>query len=220
MNNKLIFDQLISFVPQYIFWKDRSGIFLGCNEAFAQQFGFTDEKDIIGKSDYDFDWSPDLRDKYIADDQEVMSTGKPKLNFEELQKQPDGSMKAILVNKAPLFDQNKNIIGLLGVYLDITELKQAQENEKLALQKAVAAEEEMKRALLLFSGMQSHDLRTPLAAINMAAQLLARDLPSLVLAYEAAQKKVGSDLPQFSPRIFSFLKEVGGDILESVHAAN
>ena len=84
MNNKLIFDQLISFVPQYIFWKDRSGIFLGCNEAFAQQFGFTDEKDIIGKSDYDFDWSPDLRDKYIADDQEVMSTGKPKLNFERV----------------------------------------------------------------------------------------------------------------------------------------
>jgi len=212
------FEEIIALLPGHVYWKDLKGVILGCNNQQAIDAGYKSSQEMIGHTDYEMPWREDA-DFLRKIDAEVVRTGNTQL-VEEKSKTIDGKEAIWLSRKAPLRNEQGNIEGVMGISLDITELKQAQENEKLALQKAIAAEEEMKRALLLFSGMQSHDLRTPLAAINMAAQLLARDLPSLVLAYEAAQKKVESDLPQFSPRILSFLKEVGSDILESVHAAN
>ena len=57
-----------------------------------------------------------------------METGQPKLNFEETQIKPDGSHAWLRTSKVPLRDREGNIIGVLGTYEDITELKQAEES--------------------------------------------------------------------------------------------
>lgn len=112
--------QIINTLPQHILWKDSKGVFLGCNSAFAKQFGFTTEDKVIGMTDYDFDWSLKLRDKYIKDDREIINTGQAKLNYLEEQRQPDGTVKIVQVTKRPIYE-NKKIVGVLCVYSDKVE---------------------------------------------------------------------------------------------------
>src|SRR3989344_6472220 len=218
MDNQLILNHLIDTIPHYIFWKDRQGVFQGCNLAFAQQFGFKSEKEIIGKTDYDFNWTPELRDKYIADDQTVIHTGRPKLNFEERQKQPDGSIKTALVNKVTLYDGHNNIIGILGIYLDITPLKQAQEREKNALKAQTEAERQIKKAVASFAGTVAHDLRTPLTAINLIGEFLKTRMPMIVGAYEYAEGQGKIEEP-LNPRQKEGLRTAGEVIQERVKTA-
>src|SRR3989344_1086988 len=219
MNDLLILHLLINTIPHYIFWKDKQGIFRGCNIAFARQFGLRDERDIIGKTDHDFDWIPEHRDKYIADDQSVVQTGIPKVNYEERQRQPDGSIKTLLVNKVPIPDVNHKIIGILVTYLDITELKQAQERALIAEKTKAQAEAEMKKAVLCFAGTIAHDLRTPLAAINIQAEHLNQYLPEVIENYIATKKEKGAFSSLLAKR-FSQLKMAGSNIISLVQRAH
>ncbi|MDW8144823.1 MAG: PAS domain S-box protein [Roseiflexaceae bacterium] len=116
---------VIDNLPQAVFWKDRELRFLGCNRRFLTDAGLTSVDDIIGKTDFDMPWK-DQAAAYQADDRDVMAHG-PKINIEEPLTRSDGSTIWLRTSKAPLH-QNGAIIGVLGMYEDITELKR-QEDE-------------------------------------------------------------------------------------------
>ena len=44
---------ILDSVPQGVFWKDREGAYLGCNQVFAKAVGLTDSAVIVGKTDAD-----------------------------------------------------------------------------------------------------------------------------------------------------------------------
>ena len=113
---------ILDTVPSRIFWKDRNSILLGCNQSFAKDSGKDKPEDIIGLSDYEMGWK-DQADLYRADDKNVMDSGIAKLNFEEPQTTPDGSLIWLKTNKVPLRGIDGNIIGVLGTYEDITAKK-------------------------------------------------------------------------------------------------
>jgi diguanylate cyclase (GGDEF)-like protein/PAS domain S-box-containing protein len=113
-------------IPQRVFWKDRNCIYLGCNRAFATDAGLNNPAEIIGKSDFELAWSG-TADRYRADDKLVMEQGSAKLNFDETQSRPDGSLLWLRTNKLPLWDRQGKVIGVIGTYEDITERKVAEE---------------------------------------------------------------------------------------------
>jgi PAS domain S-box-containing protein len=117
---------ILDAAPNRIFWKDRNFVYLGCNRAFAEDCGLPDPDAIVGKTDYDLPWHTDA-ERYRADDQEVMSTGRAKINYEEPQTRPDGSIAWLRTSKVPIRDARGEIIGVLGTYEDITAVRQAQE---------------------------------------------------------------------------------------------
>ncbi len=117
---------IINTIPVRVFWKDRNLIYLGCNEIFARDAGFTDPKEIIGKDDSQMGWR-DQAELYCADDREIIASGIPKVLFEESQTTPEGKTITILTSKIPLHNPEGEIIGLLGIYIDITERKRAEE---------------------------------------------------------------------------------------------
>lgn len=167
---------LLENLPQYIFWKDENLVFKWCNKKFAQQFGCEDSKGIIGKTDYDFPWSPSLRDKYIRDDKQILSSGGAKLNYEEEQRQPDGSIKTVLVSKTPVYDKNNKALGILGVYTDITDRKKA---ERLQIEKESA--EKATRVIEMISGCVAHEVRTPLSIIKINIDGLQVELNKILM---------------------------------------
>ena len=124
--SKLLAETIMNSIPARVFWKDRNGVFLGCNQAVAQDAGLKDPNDLIGKTDYDMPWR-EQADRYVADDREVMESGCPKMLIEEPQQGPDGSTITLLTSKTPLHNSNGEIIGILGAYLDISERKKAEE---------------------------------------------------------------------------------------------
>ena len=117
---------VLDTIPTRIFWKDRNSVYLGCNKPLALDCGYSNPAELIGKTDYETISAP-IADVYRADDRRVMENGEPKLNYEEPQITPDGRPKWLLTSKAPLYDKDGRVIGVLGTYEDITERKRLEE---------------------------------------------------------------------------------------------
>lgn len=117
---------VINSTPTRIFWKDFDLRFLGCNAAFASDAGMTHPEDLIGKDDHQLWWVTHA-EAYRADDREVMASGVAKLSYDEQQTTPMGQTIWLRTSKVPLRNTKNEIIGLLGVYDDITQRKLLEE---------------------------------------------------------------------------------------------
>jgi PAS domain S-box-containing protein len=84
-----------------------------------------DPAEIIGKNDYALAWR-ETAERYRADDKLVMEQETPRLNFDEPQNRPDGSLRWLRTNKLPLRDREGEVIGVIGTYEDITERKRVE----------------------------------------------------------------------------------------------
>ena len=125
--------ELLKQLPVHFFWKDREGKYLGCNDFFAHGLGLASAEAVIGKTDHELPFRKEDRDAYCRDDKEVMASRIPKLNLEEEQTLPDGRKVYLLTSKVPVFDKNNEVLGVLGIANDISELKETQ----MALQTAL-----------------------------------------------------------------------------------
>jgi PAS domain S-box-containing protein len=114
---------LIETLPQHVFFKDRQSVFVSVNRAFAADFRRTPDE-FVGKTDFDF-FPKDLAEKYFADDQRVMERRRPE-KIEEVNI-VSGKKRYVEVTKAPVLDDDGEVIGLLGVFSDVTERRNTQE---------------------------------------------------------------------------------------------
>ena len=134
-----LLQSIIDNAPIRVFWKDRESRYLGCNPAFAQDAGLQTPADLIGRDDFAMGWA-EQAEIYRADDRQVMASGVARMNYEEPQTTPDGRTIWLRTSKVPLQDASGRVVGVLGIYDDITERK----NTQLALQQR----DQYQRALL------------------------------------------------------------------------
>ena len=118
---------VVNSIPDFVFWKDRNSVFLGCNNAFAETAGFAFPDDVVGKTDYDMPWKGSEADFFVAMDRRVMENNQAEYHIIEPQLQADGRQAWLETCKVPLRDEQGQVIGILGTYMDITERKQAEE---------------------------------------------------------------------------------------------
>ena len=116
---------LIDTLPDLVWLKDTDGVYLSCNRRFESFFG-APERDIIGKTDYDFT-DADQADSFRQHDKAAMAAAAPTANEEVLVFAEDGHREILETIKTPVRDSDGRLIGVLGVGRDITERKQAEE---------------------------------------------------------------------------------------------
>jgi diguanylate cyclase (GGDEF)-like protein/PAS domain S-box-containing protein len=116
---------VIDAMPMRVFWKDQESRFLGCNALFAKDAGQSGPGAVIGKLDSQFAWKEQAA-LYQADDLNVMASGQAKLAYDEPQTTSDGKPLWLRTYKVPLRSMEQEIIGVLGVYHDITEAKETE----------------------------------------------------------------------------------------------
>jgi PAS domain S-box-containing protein len=114
---------LVENIPQKIFVKDRNSVYVSANENYARDLGITPEA-IAGKVDYDF-FPKELADKYRGDDQRIMEAGTTE-DIEEKYIQ-EGREVWVQTIKTPIRNEQGDVVGILGIFWDITERKRAGE---------------------------------------------------------------------------------------------
>jgi PAS domain S-box-containing protein len=179
--NKML-ELVMNNIPQFIFWKDRNSVYLGCNKNQAKVAGLNSPEEIVGKTDFDLPWKKEEAELFRECDQRVMNSGVGEYHIIEQQFQSDGKQAWVDTNKVPLFDLKGNVIGILGTYEDITARKQAEEeirtlNAKLEerVRERTAQLEVANRELDAFTHSASHDLRGPLNRISGFSEALLED---------------------------------------------
>ena len=131
------FRSLVENLPVKVFIKDRESVYVDCNPSYAGDLGIN-PKEIRGKTDYDY-YPKELAEKYRAVDRMVMEFSR-----EEETEEPyytNGHQKWVRSVKIPLIDETHNVTGILGVFWDITERRQAEQelrNSEADLKRAQA----------------------------------------------------------------------------------
>ncbi len=125
LQEQLHFNQaLFNAIPNPVFYKNREGRYLGCNEAFSRLYGLRPE-DLAGKTVYDVA-PPEVADTYRRMDDALFA--EPGLQiYEYAVPLPSGEMRSLMFNKATFNDSDGHVAGLVGVIVDLTERKREQE---------------------------------------------------------------------------------------------
>lgn len=117
---------IVHELPDFLYVKDRDSRFVFANAVVARSHNFDNAADIAGKRDFDlFDF--DLARKYFDVEQEIMSTGVPALDMEEIIPVAGGKPMCRLTSKIPLRNDRGEVVGLIGVSRDITERKRQED---------------------------------------------------------------------------------------------
>ncbi len=119
-DEKIRLKTLIETIPDLVWLKDPDGVFITCNRRFERFFG-APESEIKGKSDYDF-MDKELADFFRGKDKEAIIANRPKTNLEWITYADDGHKEFLETIKTPMYDSSGNLIGVLGIARDITEL--------------------------------------------------------------------------------------------------
>ena len=131
MESEAFYQSLVETLPLAMLRKDPSGRFTFANRLLSDAFKRPVEE-IIGKSDHDF-FPRELAEKYRADDRRVMET---RCNFETTEEfqTPTGEQRYTHVVKSPVYDAAGNLVGIQGIFSDVTEKERAE--RELVLTKA------------------------------------------------------------------------------------
>jgi sigma-B regulation protein RsbU (phosphoserine phosphatase) len=123
-DSETLYHSLVETLPQNIFRKDLSERFTFANQQFCKTLDRKLE-DIVGKTDFDF-FPAEMAAKYQADDRRVMEAGQAFETIEE-HRPPGHDKMYVQVVKTPLRGADGQIIGLQGIFWDITAAKLAEE---------------------------------------------------------------------------------------------
>lgn len=198
---------LLDNIPNPVFYKDTKGVFLGCNNAFLQAFGKT-STDIIGKKICEIFSIENCR-QIIQKDEEIISS-KQIQSFELEFQYADGLIHNIIINQSPFSQSDGTLGGLVGIMIDISEIKQIQhelEQWNIQLNKRVSEElkkvEKQRQMLIQKSKLESlgqlaagitHEMNQPLTAITMGLENILFHLKSEDITKHYLENKIGTIL--------------------------
>ena len=121
---QVLLREIISSVPHAIFWKDENSVYQGCNIQFARAVGLESPDDVVGRTDFDLHTDREFAERYRATDREVLANPGAPLQFEEPNRRKDGTLQTVLGSKIALCDASGRVNGVLGVFTDITSMKE------------------------------------------------------------------------------------------------
>ena len=189
---------VVDNLPLNVYIKDLESRKVLVNKAECTYMGVKDRAALLGKSDFEL-YPPEVARASREEDLYVMDNGKPILGKETVSVRHDGSVTHFLSSKIPLYDSDNQIYGLMGISLDISDLKQ-KESELRDLIKVSSLQN---KKLVGFAHIVSHNLRSHTANFSMLLEFLAHE-------QDEAEKS----------RILGMLTEASDNLLETLDNLN
>jgi PAS domain S-box-containing protein len=186
LDNLAFMNTLIDTIPNPVFYKDSEGLFLGCNVAYAQTLGLPKDE-ILGRRliDLDSSISGDMAGHFHS--QDLLLIGNPGIQTHESQVLcADNAQRDFVLYKATFNDTEGQVAGMVGIMLDITELKKA-ERQRRQLELQLQQTQKME-ALGTLAGGIAHDFNNILAAIIGYTEIVVADSPPAAPSHDYLQR--------------------------------
>lgn len=116
-------EAVLNALPNPVFYKDLQGRYLGCNPAFTELFGLTEDQ-IRGKTVFEL-WPEEQNRVYHQKDLEITANGR-RQRYESQVRVWDGSLRDVHFEKDVFFDEHGQAAGIIGSFIDITERKRSE----------------------------------------------------------------------------------------------
>jgi len=122
-------ETLLDTIPAPVFYKDKEGVYRGCNELFARMILGSSKEKVTGCSTDELSEAipPELENAYRRVDRQLLQRGGSQV-YESKVMCSDGIIRQFLFNKAVYRNIKGTVEGLVGVMLDITGRKRTEEN--------------------------------------------------------------------------------------------
>lgn len=189
---------------------DNNDVIQMVNQSFCNMCGFA-EKELLGQKAIDI-----LR---VKDSSIIEEKGHKRLkgqsdSYEIEVTHKDGTPRYWLISGAPRHDDVKNVVGSIGIHLDITDQKQLQ----LQKEKLLRELETSNQGLQEYAHIVSHDLKSPLRSISALATWMNEDYKEVlddngIYNLQMMQEKIES-MDKLIDGILKY-SSITGDHLES-----
>jgi len=173
---------MIDLVPACIYAKDAQSRFTAANKLVANRMGVEPEQ-LIGKTDFDF-FPREMAEKFFNDEQALLKSGQALIDYEEVAHDSiTGQDRVLITSKIPLHDEQGRLTGVVGIGIDITDRKAAEER--------MASSDRLESIGRLAAGV-AHEINTPIQYLNDSVSFIREGVGEL-LAYI---DKLHAALPQ------------------------
>ncbi len=173
---------VIETIPTFVFWKDRNSVYLGSNQNFARLVGLAGPDDVIGKNDFELPYYSEQIEEFRANDRRIMEEGQTEQGLIESAQLPDGREIWVEISKAPLRDVDGTVIGVLGIFNDITDRKYSEDERERLTKELARKNDELEQVVYV----ASHDLRSPLVNVQGFSKELQASLSDLAAELDSA----------------------------------
>jgi len=197
-NSEHLLRTLINNLPVHIYIKDTESRKLLVNKPELEFCGIAHENDLIGKDDFAI-FDKITAQKFREEDLEVMISQNPMLNKEIYLNHPDGTTATYLSSKIPLKGINGETNGLVGITMNISEMKQKEKE----LRKLISITSLQNKKLVNFAHIVSHNLRSHSANFSMLLDFLTTE--------ENEQERI---------KIVKMLTDASNKLMETLHNLN
>ena len=161
---------VIDNLPLNVYIKDEQLRKILVNKAECDYLNVKSADEIIGKNDFEL-YGKKMGQISQEEDLQVLNSLKPLLGFEKSHKTKKGKTTTFLTSKIPLIGENGRAYGLMGINLDISELKQKEEE----LRNLINVTSLQNKKLLNFAHIVSHNLRSHSANFSMLLEFLVNE---------------------------------------------
>lgn len=169
-SEKALLGGVIDSIPDHIFFKNNENVYLGCNKAYQAYTGLS-QKEQVGLTDSDI-FSEETAEFYHLKDHELLSSAKP-ARYEEWVTYPNNRKVLLDTLKTPYYGPDGEMLGLVGISRDITEIKQA-EKERSSLARQLRQTQKLESIGTLAGGI-AHDFNNILSSIIGFTELAMDD---------------------------------------------